>query len=85
MMMDHPIDEGDVKSNVPASFFAQNPFVAEYFLSLSARCLVKPRLYEASPNSFSNQLFNDLPKDLPSSCTRFIETIHQTWSAKFTV
>lgn len=53
-MMDSPIDEGDVKSNVPTCFFALDPFVTEYFRSLGAKCLVKPRFHEALRRTLRN-------------------------------
>jgi hypothetical protein len=54
MVMDGPIDQGGVKPNVPAFFFAQNPFVTEYFLSLRAKCLVKLQFREALGRSLRN-------------------------------
>ena len=53
-MTDSPIDKGDVKSNVPAGFFALDPFVTEYFRSLGAKCLVKPRFHEALRRTLRN-------------------------------
>ena len=55
MMMDHPIDESDVKSNVPTCFFALDPFVTEYFRFLGAKCLVKPRFHEAFRHTLGNK------------------------------
>jgi hypothetical protein len=46
MMMERPINEGDVKPDVPACFFTFDPFVTEYFRSLVAKCLIKPRFHE---------------------------------------
>ena len=46
-MMDNPIDQSSLKSNVAACLFAFDPFVAEYFRFLGAKSLVKPRFHEA--------------------------------------
>jgi hypothetical protein len=46
-MVDNPIDQSSVKSNVAASLFAFDPFVTEYFRFLGAKGPVKPRFHEA--------------------------------------
>lgn len=45
--MENPINQSDVKTNVPSCLFALNPFVTKYFLFLSAEGLVKPRFEKA--------------------------------------
>jgi hypothetical protein len=42
-MVENPIDAGNVKANVAASFFTLEPFVTEDFGFFGAECLVKPR------------------------------------------
>ncbi len=46
-MIDCPIDECVVKTNVPACLLALDPFVTENFVSDSAKCIVKPRFHQA--------------------------------------
>ena len=46
-VIDTPINDSRVKSNIPASFFALEPFVTEYFRLLGIQHLEKPRFLEA--------------------------------------
>ncbi|MGD0815454.1 MAG: hypothetical protein ABSA83_17790 [Verrucomicrobiota bacterium] len=46
MMMDSPINEGGVKSNVPTGFFALDPLMTEYFPSTWVKSTIAPAVPE---------------------------------------
>jgi hypothetical protein len=59
-MMDDPIDQSSFKSNVPARFFALDPFVAEDFLFLGAERLVESCFYEAFRGTLKSKLWHEV-------------------------